>query len=462
MVVLARFLLVAVIIFAVPRLSAAESDVTLFRLFLADGSVVVSYGEYARVEGQVIFSMPAGGTSEQPRLHVVSLPVAFIDWPRTEQYAAAARYQRYAETLGEQDFQLLSNQVARVLNDIALSTDRPRALTIAQEARRTLADWPRAHYGYRQKDVREIVGLLDEAIAGLTAASGARSFEFSLVADESPAAPPTQPIFGMPAPREQLDQLLRVAAMTTRATERVALLQSALALLNDPASGIAAIEAGRLRQVAEEQVRQEAEIDRRYEQLSQRLTSDASRAASRARVADVQRALSRVAIEDERLGRKRSDAVQALRAQIEAQLEAARQLRLRQDQWTVRRSIYRQYERSIASQMLQLVSVQPSLEAIRRLEGPAPDRLALVRSKLSGGAERLQRLTTPEMLRSVHDLIVSAWRFAEQAANARFAAISSGNVITAWEASSAAAGALMMLSRAQQEIRSLAERPQLR
>jgi hypothetical protein len=53
--------------------------------------------------------MPAGGTAEQPRLHVVSLPSGSIDWPRTEQYAAAARYQRYAETLGEQDFQRLGS-----------------------------------------------------------------------------------------------------------------------------------------------------------------------------------------------------------------------------------------------------------------------------------------------------------------------------------------------------------------
>jgi hypothetical protein len=153
--------------------------------------------------------------------------------------------------------------------------------------------------------------------------------------------------------------------------------------------------------------------------------------------------------------------VQALRAQLEAQLESARHLRLLIDQWTVRRALYRQYERTIASQVLQLVNVEPSLEAIRKLEGPAPDRLVSLRSKLSGGAERLQRLTIPDVLRSTHELIISSWRFAEQAVNTRFAAIASGNVSTAWEASSAAAGALMMLSRAQQEIRKLVEPPRL-
>ena len=38
-----------------------------------------------------------------------------------------------------------------------------------------------------------------------------------------------------------------------------------------------------------------------------------------------------------------------------------------------------------------------------------------LRSRLAGGADRLQRLTVPEELRGTHDLLVSAWRFAETA-----------------------------------------------
>ena len=67
----------------------------------------------------------------------------------------------------------------------------------------------------------------------------------------------------------------------------------------------------------------------------------------------------------------------------------------------------------------------------------------------------------PEYLRSTHELVVAAWRFAESAANARHAAVSSGQIATAWEASSAAAGALMTLAKAQEEIRSLLEPPTL-
>jgi hypothetical protein len=65
-------------------------------------------------------------------------------------------------------------------------------------------------------------------------------------------------------------------------------------------------------------------------------------------------------------------------------------------------------------------------------------------------------------LRAAHDLLVSAWRFAENALNGRYDAIQSGNFSTAQEASSAAAGSILLFSRAQEEIRTLLEPPQLR
>ena len=141
--------------------AAAATDATLFRLYLTDGTSIVSFGEYARVADRVVFSMPVGGPLDQPRLHVVSLPIAAIDWARTDRYADSARYQHYADTRGEDDFLRLTNDVARVLNEIALNTDRSRALAYAEQARRVLVEWPRTHFGYRQRDVREFAMLLD-------------------------------------------------------------------------------------------------------------------------------------------------------------------------------------------------------------------------------------------------------------------------------------------------------------
>jgi len=453
-------ILIVVLLLAIsPRAARAATDPTLFRLFLTDGSTLVSYGEYARVDDRVIFSMPVGGPVAQPRLQVVSIASASVDWSRTDAYAQSARYQQYAQTRGEEDFEALSTQVASVLNTIAQTKDRQQALAMARQVRQSLVAWPQSHFGYRQDDVREIVGVLDEAIAGLRVAGGASPFDVALVA-EMPRIP-LQPVAGMPTPREELDQLFHLASITDRAADRVALLQSALALLNDGPAGYRPLEIEALRRHTEQEIRNELAVDSSYAQLVQRLMSEATRAAARARVADVEHLVGRVAAEDEKLGHRRPETIQALRASLQAELNDARRLLLLRDQWHFHQARYREYQRAVGSQLLQLVKAQPMLESIRRLEGPPLDRLRTLRAHLSGGAERLQRVPLSDDLRHANELLVTAWRFAENAANMRYTAVASGNISQAWEASSAAAASLLMLSRAQQELRALVEPPHL-
>lgn len=457
-VVIRTVLAVGFVLAMAPRPTWASAEATLLRLFLADGTALVSYGEFARLDDRVIFSMPVGGTSDQPRLQVVTIPAAAVDWPRTDRYVASARYQQYASTRGEADFAKLSTDVARVLNEVALTPEPHRALQIAEQARKTLADWPQANFGYRQRDVREIIGLLDEAISDLRAAAGVGAFDLTLVA----MAPEVtlEPVHGMPAPREIVQQLLAVAGLTERSAERMSLLQSALALLNEAAPAIA--DAERLRTVVATQIQQELRIDDQYARLSKRWLDAAARASALARVRDVESVLARVARDDRKLGGRRPEVIEALNASIHGHLESARRLRLLRDQWVARRAVYRQYERSVSGNVLQLVKAQAALEAIKRLDGPSPSALSKLRGRLLGGAERLQRVVVPPEVRAAHDLLVGAWQFAESAVRTRQDAIGSGDMSTAWRASSAAAGALMMLARLQGELRSLSEPPQLR
>ena len=441
---------------AASRPAGAAGEVTLFRLYLLDGTILTSYGEFARVDDSVIFSMPVGGRPEEPRIQVTTVKAALIDWTRTDRYSASARYQRYAETRGEEDFRILSNEVALALNDIALSSNRQQALTLAEGVRRTVADWPRMHYGYRQSDVREIVAILDQAISSLRAAQGATSFELSLVAMAD--APELEPVAGMPNTRQQLDEMFHVASIS-KGAERVAVLQSALTLINEAAPTLS--DASALKRTTETQIRQELTTDRKYAALSQKLVTQAKGHAARASISDIQRLVTRVPKEDAKLGAQRPEMVQALNSTLQSQLFAARRLRLQRDQWLLRQSAYREYQRSVGSSLRLLVKSQGSLDAIRTLEGPTPAQLIALRQQLSGGAERLQRMRTPDYLRSTHELLVGAWRFAENATRARYDAIEGANAAAAWEASSAAAGALMMLSRVQLEIRSLLEPPRL-
>jgi hypothetical protein len=443
-----------------PRVAwAGGPDVTLFRLFLLDGSVFVSYGEFVRLDDNVIFSMPVGGATDQPRLQVAMVRTDLVDWTKTDRYAASARYQRYAETRGEDDYIRLSNDVADVLNTIALTTDRQQALAIAERARQTVAAWPQTHFGYRQSDIREIVAVLDQAISSLRAAGGSTSFELSLVAMAGP--PELVPVLGMPSAKEQLQQMLRLASLTTVPSERMALLQASLALVTEAGATLTAAEASTYRSDVEKAIRGELEIDRQYADLSRRLLDQATREAERANSSAIERIVTRVRDEDVKLGQQRPQVVEALNTSLKGKLNDSRHLRLLRDQWTLRRDTYRQYQRSVGSSLLLLAKSTASLRAIRTLDGPSPDQLLSLKSQLSGGAERLQRMNTPEYLRDVHERLVGAWRFAENAARARFDAISRADPNAAWEASSSAAGALMMLARVQQDLTALLTPPRL-
>ena len=68
----------------------------------------------------------------------------------------------------------------------------------------------------------------------------------------------------------------------------------------------------------------------------------------------------------------------------------------------------------------------------------------------------------PGGLEAAHGMLSTASGLAVRAATARRRAVASGDMPAAWEASSAASGALMMLERAGEELKRLTERPQLR
>src|SRR4051812_47159079 len=101
---------VALLLFA--ALGAAEEDATLLRVFLTDGTSLVSYGEPAKVGDRIVFSMPTG-SGPAPPLQLVDMAAARVDWDRTSRYAAAARATHYIKTQAESDYAALSNDVAR-------------------------------------------------------------------------------------------------------------------------------------------------------------------------------------------------------------------------------------------------------------------------------------------------------------------------------------------------------------
>src|SRR5438128_11930490 len=102
----------------VPFLLAASPDevvqpadaAPLFRVFLKDGTTLVSYGELARVNDRVVFSMPTGPTGPtgvaeaNPPLHLVNIAADRVDWARTHRYAETARTAHYIATQADADY----------------------------------------------------------------------------------------------------------------------------------------------------------------------------------------------------------------------------------------------------------------------------------------------------------------------------------------------------------------------
>ncbi|MGE3510450.1 MAG: hypothetical protein AB7N65_16390, partial [Vicinamibacterales bacterium] len=68
-------------------------------------------------------------------------------------------------------------------------------------------------------------------------------------------------------------------------------------------------------------------------------------------------------------------------------------------------------------------------------------------------------ILAPDDLRAAHALLVSAAQLADSAARIRREAALSGDIARAWDASSAAAGALMLTGRAVTDIQSMIKPP---
>jgi hypothetical protein len=440
--------------------AAAADDAVLLRVFLADGTSLVSYGEPARVGERVIFSMPTEITPN-PALHLVDLPAERVDWDRTNRYAANARMTRYVQTQAENDYAALSNQVATTLNEIAHTPDPEQRLAIVERARRTLAEWPDNHYGYRRSEVLQMLSMLDEAIADLRAARGAGRFDLTLSAFADPPAI-VEPLLPPPTPREAIEQVLAAARAVDTAAERTSLLATAVATIDRTRNALPVEWAAATRADAAEAMQAELRLDRSYQQLTAQTMASASR---RARIADVpglERLLLSIPQRDAALGARRPDAVKALVAAVEAKLDAARQLQLARDRWAMRAPELRQYSAAIGTLMDLFTELTPPLESIKSLAGSPPTTLAFIERRVARILKLVSAIAPPQEVAAAHALLINAVQLAGHSAEIRREAVLAGDMTRAWDASSAAAGALMLGAKARADIQSLLREPQLR
>jgi hypothetical protein len=430
-----------------PRDVAAQTE-PLFRLFLTNGTVVACLGEFARVGDRVVFTLPLGDQSTPSQL--LSLPASQVDWARTDEYAESLRATRYSQSRGEADFSALAGEVAALLNEIALTNDPGRKLQIALDARRRLDAWPREHYNYKAADVRQIVQLVDEAISELRVAAGQQQFDLSLVATSE--TPPLAPLLPEPTVAESLTNAAMLADLADDPAERSSLLESLKQAIDHATSSMSPAVATHLQALVRDRLLAEHAVETAYSRLSAGADADARTRAARADVRGVERIVRRVQQEDERLGHKRPERVAALLASVHEQLDSARRLRLARDQWSLKVVAFRSYRRALAGPLGGLNLTAASLDDIKRLAGPDAAALPQLQARIGDVLRRLASIVPPTDLAPSHALIESAARLAGQAVAMRQAAVTSGVMDQAWQASSAAAGALMLLARAKHEI----------
>jgi hypothetical protein len=429
--------------------SAQSPDPALFRVFLVDGRVLSAYGEWARLDERVVFSMPTRAAADVSDLHLVSIPSSQVDWLRTDRYASTVRAAAYAASRGEADFARLSDDVARALNQVALVTDPVERLKTAERARQALNDFPGRHFGYRAGEVREIVGLLDEVIAELRIQTGQRGFDLSLSAPiiddvERPLPPPTH--------AEIVEQLLTASSLAETAAERTSLLHTVLGLLDRAAGLLPEAWADRVRRAVLGSLAEERRVETAYAELRSSTLASALKLADKADVRGLERLRATIAPADARLGGHRPGEVAALLATVDAELESARQLRLAKDQWELRWPRFRRYRQSIDGQLKTLTESAPNLEDVRAQAGPSPAALTRLLGTLGREARRLAAIIPPVELVAVHALLRSACEMAENAATLRLQAASDNDLDRAQQASSAAAGALMLLAKARADL----------
>jgi hypothetical protein len=427
------------------------TDATLFRVFLRDGSTLVSYGEYARVGDRVIVTVPLGEAAATPDLEVLSIPADTVDWDKTDAYADSARAARYAATRGPDDFAQLSNGVSMALNDIAVTTDPSRKIAMATEARQNVMKWVSEHYGYRAQDAAHMATLFDDAIADTRRANGEPNADMTLVANL--AAPPDAVLMTSPSAHETVELAMRAVALAPDATERTSLLTAIERTLS--AAGADGAWAAPLRARVTAALDAERRTDHAYTVLTQASLNSADRYAAVGDVTAVERLVRSLLRQDDRLGQRRPQEIAAALATLDAKLDAARQERLVRDHRAARAGVLAAYRRAIAEPMATMRREKPALDDIRRLAGPSKPRLTELSNALASARRSLDSVTVPEEVTPAHSLLKNALQLASRAAAGRQQAVLTSNMQTAQEASSAAAGAIMLFDKASEDLKHL-------
>lgn len=389
-----------------PPEAAAEADPAPFsRIFLEHGEDLVAYGDYARVGGRVVFSLPLTAEPAAEGAQLVGIPAGTVDWETTERYAESVRDARHAAARG---------------------------------------------------GAVQVVALLDDAGAADAAGDGVR---FSLVAAAARSRP--MPLLPPPSLQEIIARALTVARLTRVPEERIAILRAAVAALGDSRSAVDAEWRAATRAAAVRDLDAELRSEAGYLQMGRTALDDAAAYAQRADVRGVRSVVAVVLERDGALGRRRPDYLSSLLAALDGHLADARAQRLERDRRQLRAEEGRRYGDAISEALRQLAGSRALLDDVRLLAGPDAGALPALSGRFAETAGALRVRAPAAEAGPAHDLLRQAFTLAARAARGRYEAVRDGDLRAAWDAAASAAGALMLFDRAAAEFDRALRNPQL-
>jgi hypothetical protein len=242
----------------------------------------------------------------------------------------------------------------------------------------------------------------------------------------------------------------------------MALLAAAMTVIDESAGTLPKEWVSRARSAARAALEAESETSSKYAGLARDAIRSANSAAADGDVRGVERTMRKVQQRDVKLGRRRSDEMNALMSALQERLDSARRLRLLRDQWSRRSEAFHAYKNALGAPLAMLDKLRRRLEDVRALAGPPVDALPDMIQRFERAYRQLRLVRPPDEMASAHATLLSSAELGQQAARTRERATMTGDVRLAWDASAAAAGSLMMVAQGRQQIEILSRPPELR
>ena len=415
----------------------------IFRVFLKNGTALASYGESAEAGDRVVFTLLIVGAGQQQTLQLMSLPASAVDLDRTRRYADAIRLVHYTATRAELDYAAMTQEVQRSIAELTAVADPKKRLAMAEEARARLVSWSKGTYGYRAAEVQELTRLFDDVINDLRAAAGQGSFKVDLSAATMPS---TEPLLAAPGAAESISLALAAADAADSEEDRAAILKIAAAAAGDDPA-LAGVRANVARAID-----LEARATAVYDQLAADVRAQATAARKKGDADALANVLAALRARNAELGNRRPLVVRTLTSEIEAMLASTRTYHAALEHYAAVRGTLLAYERAVRPTMSGFDGLAPVFTAIRDVRYTAYERLERAGTRLKELIVSLDALTPPADLVDVQATLASALKMADHACDRRRLSIALRSQVIADEASSAAAGAMLLAGAARDQL----------